>query len=466
MNLLAEGLYLLLILCTGYAVLSAIRPQPSMRLVELFALTGTLGAGCIGLLLFWSSLAGYAPTRTILLVIGLCIGTSLCVLWKKNRLILPVFRPGKKARDWLPVIPWLLIGYALIVLALKSLAGPVDEWDGFAIWAFKAKVLAHSALNPVPAYFHDLTLSYSHLDYPLMVPFLIAGDFSATGGTGDPAAKFISLFLDALLVPMIYAGLRWKLKAFPAAALAAVLALLPAVGRYSGTVCADVPLAVFYSGTIIYLARWIARPRWQFLMLAVLFGTFTAFTKNEGLVLALAGGGTIFILGILRQRWQHRAGAIFFFAGLLALHGAWLLWNRQLPRTHEDYGSKIFSPLLVDNFPRLKQILPALMVHACDPADWGFFCGLAAVMIAIGWRGVRLLHAQTAWLMFGMQMASYLMVYIVTPWDLNVLIPTTANRLILQTLPAIFLIAGWHWAAMARTPVDPANTGRTSTSPG
>jgi hypothetical protein len=386
----------------------------------------------------------------LLLGIGTGVVAGLSVLWKTNRLIMPVFRLHLKSRNLWLMIPLLLVCYTLVVMALKSLAGPVDEWDGFSIWAFKAKVLADSTLTPAPAYFHDLTLSYSHLDYPLMVPFLIAGDYSATGGTYDLSAKFVSVFLDALLVPMVYAGLRWRLKAFPAAMLAATLALLPTIGRYSGIVCADIPLAVFYTGTLIYSARWVASPRWQFLVLAALFAAFTAFTKNEGLVLSLAGGGAILILGTCLRQWKHRIGGIFFFIGFLALNGAWIWWNHQLPRTHEDYGSKIFSLLLLENSQRMEQILPALIVYAGDPSNWGFASCFAVIVIAFGWRGFRLNHLQVVWLMFGMQMASYIIAYIVTPWDLTELLPKTADRLILQATPAICLIAGWHWAVLFR----------------
>ena len=67
------------------------------------------------------------------------------------------------------------------MIVAVALSSPLVEWDAFAIWGFKAKVLVHEALRPAPAYFHDLTLSYSHLDYPLMVPFLTAGAYAAMG---------------------------------------------------------------------------------------------------------------------------------------------------------------------------------------------------------------------------------------------------------------------------------------------
>jgi hypothetical protein len=218
----------------------------------------------------------------------------------------------------------------IVVVALSS---PLTEWDAFAIWGFKAKVLAHEALRPTPAYFHDLTLSYSHLDYPLMVPFLTAGAYAAMGTVDDQTGKLVSVFLDVLIVPMVYLGLRWKLRRLPAACLSATLAMLPVMFRYGGVGCADLPLAMFYAGSILYVARWIDRQQWPDLILAILFSAFVAFTKNEGMVLALMNGAVLLGFGLWGGRRRAGVGAAAFFTGLLAMDAAWLIWSRSLPRT-------------------------------------------------------------------------------------------------------------------------------------
>ena len=240
----------------------------------------------------------------------------------------------------------------IVVVALSS---PLAEWDAFAIWGFKAKVLAHEALRPTPAYFHDLTLSYSHLDYPLMVPFLTAGAYAAMGTVDDQTGKLVSVFLDVLLVPMVYLGLRWKLRRLPAACLSAILAMLPVMFRYAGVGCADLPLAMFYAGSIFYVARWIDRQQWPDLILAILFSAFAAFTKNEGTVLALMNGAVILGFGLWSGRRRAWIGAAAFFAGLLAMDAAWLIWSRNLPRTHEDYGSKLLSSAGGDPFAKIER---------------------------------------------------------------------------------------------------------------
>jgi hypothetical protein len=350
----------------------------------------------------------------------------------------------EKGDGWI-VVPLVVIMAGLAMIAVGALSTPMVEWDAFAIWGFKAKVLTHEALRPTPAYFHDLTLSYSHLDYPLMVPFLTAGAYAAMGTVDDQTGKLVSVFLDVLMVPMVYLGLRWKLRRLPAACLSAILTMLPVMFRYGGVGCADLPLAMFYAGGILYVARWIDRQQWQDLFLAILFSAFVAFTKNEGTVLALING--VVILGF--ELWVRRRaliGTAVFFTGLLALDVAWLIWSRSLPRTHEDYGPKLLSSLVVTHLPRLKEIIPAMLVQATEFHVWGLLWIMAVVLALLGRRALTRPYVLALWILLGLHLMSYALAFSVTPWDFAVLMPMTMDRLLLHTVPAVIFLAGWHWA--------------------
>ena len=208
-------LYLLLIALLGYALLSLIHPSRQLTIIQLIGLGPAVGAGATGLLLFWASLLGFAPSRSVLAIIAVMTLAVLLVMKKKNRLArIKILASDWEKGDGWTVMPLAMILAGLTMIAVIALSSPLAEWDAFAIWGFKAKVLTHEALRPTPAYFHDLTLSYSHLDYPLMVPFLTAGAYAAMGTVDDQTGKMVSVFLDVLLVPMVYLGLRWKLRRF------------------------------------------------------------------------------------------------------------------------------------------------------------------------------------------------------------------------------------------------------------
>jgi hypothetical protein len=442
-------LYLLLIVLVGYAVLSAIQPAGRMTIVQLFGLGPSIGAGTMGLLLFWASLIGFAPSRTVLATIGVLTLASLLVVNKMNRLARIKFR----ATDWEKGDGWMFVPLAVLVTGLVMIVAsavslPFMEWDAFAIWGFKAKVLTHEALRPAPAYFHDLTLSYSHLDYPLMVPFLTAGAYAAMGTVDDQTGKLVSVFLDVLLVPMVYLGLRWKLRRLPAASLTAIVAMLPVMFRYGGVGCADLPLAMFYAGSIFYVARWIDRQQEQDLILAILFSAFAAFTKNEGMVLALMNGAVILGFGLWSGRRHAWVGAAAFFAGLVALDAAWLIWSWGLPHTHEDYGSKLLSSLVATHLPRLKEIIPAMLVQTTEFHVWGLLWIMAGMLALLGWRALARPYMLAVWILLGLHLMSYALAYSVSPWNLATLMPMTMDRLLLHTVPAVIFLAGWHWAEL------------------
>jgi hypothetical protein len=447
MTLLACCLYLLLILLVGYALLSFIHPSSRMTMVQLIGLAPAIGAGTMGLLLFWASLIGFAPSRKVLVIVGVLTLACLLVMKQKNRLArINILATDWKNGDGWTVAPLIITAAALVMIVVVALLSPLSEWDAFAIWGFKAKVLTHEALRPTPTYFHDLTLSYSHLDYPLMVPFLTAGAYAAMGTMDDQTGKLVSVFLDILLVPMVYLGLRWKLRRLPAACLSTILAMLPVMFRYAGVGCADLPLTMFYAGSILYVARWIDRQQWPDLILAILFSAFAAFTKNEGAVLALMNGAVILGFGLRGGRRRAWVGAAVFFAGLLAVNAAWLIWSRGLPRTHEDYGSKLLSTAVVTDLPRLKEIIPAMLVQIAEVHVWGLLWIMAVMLALLGWRALARPYVLALWILLGLHLMSYALAYSVTPWDLSVLMPMTIDRLLLHTIPAVIFLAGWHWA--------------------
>jgi hypothetical protein len=447
MAFLACGLYLLLMALVGCAVMAAIHPAGRVSLSQLAGLGPAIGAGTLGLLLFWSSLIGFAPSRNLLVIIGGLTLASLLFMKTRNRLPQVVIWTARweKSDGWMG-LPLLVIALAATLMVTGALSMPLADWDAFAIWGFKAKVLAHEALRPTPAYFHDLTLSYSHLDYPLMLPFLTAGAYASMGTVDDQAGKLVSVFLDLWMVPVLYCGLRWKLRRLPAAWLSAIAALLPVMFRYAGVGCADFPLAMFYAGSIFFVAKWIEERQGKDLIPAILFSAFAAFTKNEGLVLALANGLVILGFGLWRRRQRDWIGGAVFFAGLLAIQAAWLFWSSSLPRTHEDYGSKLLSTSVAAQLPKLQQIIPAMAVQAAEFRSWGLLWVLTGVMALLGWRVFARRYVLAVWILLGLHLMSYALAYSVTPWDLSVLMPMTLDRLLLHTVPAVILLAGWHWA--------------------
>lgn len=447
-------LYLLLMVALGYLLFSIIHRGP-LTLAQLLGVVPALGAGTLGWLLFWLSLAGFAPSRLLLGAVGVVVFVGLLALARIHRLA-PVngsLLPQRLTK--VETVIWLSIIFVLAVVLVSSLSVPLVEWDAFSIWGFKAKVLIHVALCPTPAYFHDFTLSYSHLDYPLMTPFLTAGAYAAMGSVNDQTGKLVSVFLDVLVVPLVFLGLRWKLPRLPALCLCLMLVLLPTFLRYAGCGCADLPLATFYSGSILFVVRWIELQKWEDLILVVLFSSFMAFTKNEGLVLALINGLVLLLFAARKRQLRAWQGVVFFGIGWLAVNAAWLIWHHHLPRTHEDYGAKLMSVYLWASLPKLKLVVWKMFLQSTAIHQWGWLWIMTGLLVALGWRAFWRPGVLALWVLLVLHLLAYALVYCVTPWNLDLLLATTLNRLLWHTIPAVFLLAGWHWAEIKTQSLSP-----------
>jgi len=227
------------------------------------------------------------------------------------------------------------------------------EWDAFAIWGFKAKVLTHEALRPTPAYFHDLTLSYSHLDYPLMVPFLRRARMPRWEQLMTRPGNCVG-----------FSGCSDCADGLSGAAMETAAAAGSVLERDTGHAAGDVPIR----------GRPVARTcRWRCFMPAAFFTWPDGLTGNNGpdsfwqSCLALRcvhekrrdgigvdewrGAPGIWTLGRSARAW---VGAVVFFAGLLAMDAAWLIWNRGLGHAPRRLLIEIIVIGFGDPFAKIK----------------------------------------------------------------------------------------------------------------
>lgn len=457
--------YVAVLLLLGYAVLSAVLGSERRGVFELVGASIGLGAGTLGLLFFFASLAGMVPSRRLLVLFGLSAAAALLALGKSRRLALPGgwgSREPLTPRDGMTLGVLLLFLYAAAAVASHALAFPLYEWDAFAIWGLKAKVVAAQPLRECADYFQDGTLSYSHQDYPLLIPFLIAGLYGAVGEVNESAGRLIFPLLFLGFATLLYGGLRRKLTRPLAATLAAAGAAAPILLRWSGAGVADPALSFFHLGGVLFLADWLDRFQKQDLILAGLFSAFAAFTKNEGLALLLLNtlAATLFSLrGIDRQRCITMACVA---AGALALLLPWLVFRHGLPKSHENYADRLTLSTFVENASRLKLILPAFLAQMTDWKQWGPIWLLLPLSAALGRQALLRRGAQALWLLLILHLALYVTIYVVTPWNVVEQMQISLDRLLLHVLPTAAVLIRLHLQAANMT--APPNEERASPS--
>jgi hypothetical protein len=452
--MLGAATYLVLLLLIGYPTLSAIAGRQRRSLWRSAGTVAALGAGQMGFLLLCWSLVGGRPTDGVVCALDVMALAATLWLWRTGRLLLPELRADSSlaTTDRWVIAPAVAISGVVALVALLAIGNPVIDWDAFAIWGTKARWLLAQPLTPRPALFSDLSLSYSHLDYPLLFPFLTAGAYAMAGGPIEQAGQFLCPFLLAALASILYDGVRDYLPRLPSAFLVLVVMLLPQTLYFAPTGQAALPLLVFYAGSLVALARWTNSGGREHVILLALFSVFLALTKNEGLALAVINGTAVLSVCLFRgtrRRWLDCGLGIGMFVVLVL---PWTLWNWSTPRSHEDYGSLLRPGVILGNHDRLPAILAHLQRSFLDAHSFGWFWLLLPLLAVAGYRAWRKADVRVLWFAWLAHISLYVLIFMVTPWELQELLKITSARLLLHAVPAATLIAACHWSSVRGAP--------------
>jgi hypothetical protein len=452
--------YLGLLFFCGYAVVAPLS-KGRCRL-EIAGLSACLGPALMGLLLLLLSMLGMKPSRAELLIIAIPAAAA-SALWLK--LPAPRSRPVKRAfppvaKFW-AVLCAAGILYALVSIAADALTNPVTEWDAFAIWQLKGKLLAVYPLFPKPGYFSTLSLSFSHLRYPLLWPMISAGMHAMTG-TLDDAGKMPSILLAVGLPLALYSALRESRSR--AVSLAAIALMLNVSTLYNcgGSGTAEMPLTAFYGGSILCLLRWQKRGFFGDFVLAALFTAMLPLTKNEGAPLAIINALAVLFFAPMEWPKAMRAAALFC-AIVFALYLPWLLFVHGIPSSDEDYIHRLTPGLMLAHLDRLPTILAAFWReatfaryadHPGITADWGLFWLILGLLAIAQWRKFKAKAVSMLGILLVLHFAAYIPPYLVVgdQWHLTELLDVTTGRLLLHMAPAAALLIGLLWPTWAEEP--------------
>jgi hypothetical protein len=406
-------------------------------------------------LLFWASLLGQRPSWPVLEFILAGAAALLFVSSRRDWIVAPSAKKISRIKElgWTSIVPLLAVVYLVvsqIAVSWHALSFPLIEWDAFAIWGLKAKVIYYDSLLSNPAYFRAVTLSYSHLDYPLGLPFLLSGVYAAVGEVNDQLAKVIFPFLSAAFILMLFDSCRWKLNSKKSLIIAAICIGNSPFARWAGSGNADLLLTFYYGGSVIYLLRWIESRGTGDLVISALFSAFGAFCKNEGLVLAAMNLMILLInAGIIRQKKIFGATALFIIIQALFIL-PWLIWSLDIPRTHENYFGRLDIATITNNLPRLGIILPIFLHQIYQIDHWGVIWILLIAFAMIGWRAFTAGPVIWGWILFILHILLYILAFVVTPWHIDVLVLSSLDRLLMHLIPLLGLLASLHWAFITR----------------
>jgi hypothetical protein len=428
-------LYFLSMPLLGLLILQLVSPGRRWPAGEAMGLSLVLGMGAVAMLMFGLSLAG---CRTATFFPGLlCAMSALGLLMVRPRV---EFAPPARRDVFVQTIPAVLTILAVCTAVALSQKGGFDRGDAFCIWALKGRALALDPLSHSPAVFHASDYQESHPNYPLLVPFLIAGAYQACGSFNDAVAKLIFPLMLASTALTAWFGLRRVTSARIAAGCTATWVVTPAMVVWSSIGYADTALAMFVFAAGLHFVVYVRDQQPAHARIACLCCAFAAFTKNEGLTVATI---LLMVVLFLALRSPRQLAHLLIGAAIaLVMVMPWLILRGNLTASDENYPARLSLVTIWQNIGRMGVIVPALFRESMSLAVWGIFW--PAVPIALVMHPRRLV--QRPGLLVGlamlMQLATYVIVYLITPWNITELLNVTVQRLLIHVSPlALLLIA-------------------------
>jgi hypothetical protein len=329
----------------------------------------------------------------------------------------------------------IALGCALLIAALLAgllVAGlrPLSDWDAWSIWGRKAVVLTSGGLDK--RVFAGDPYSFSHLEYPILLPLFESVYFRAMG-VADTQAIHATLWLlyVACMGSIAYLGSRFT-RIWVWLPVVLALAFGPAFYGQLLSGYADVPMGLFAAPGVVCFGLWLRERDWRWLALGGLLLGAAANVKNEGLLLMVAVFVAAAIVVAAGRDWRLLGRLGLGALGVLVAVTPWRLWTAAHDITSSLPISKGLDPSYLSERssrvgPTLKALLPML-----ESGTLSYVVPLALVVVVTGaaTRGIRRVAA--FYLLAGLgTLASVVWAFVITADGLDWQVATSGSRVIM-----------------------------------
>lgn len=402
---------------------------------ELFGI-GTLLAMACGLVsraLFGNVTPGFC----LFTVLGL-ISLAFALKEQKNNLKRNIFNKKQYHREGRPRLlvmywRWVMIGVIVLLVfwsLLMSVIVVPDDWDAWAIWGAKAKVLALGRGSLA-----DVTF-FGHGDYPLLWPTLWAYSAWLCGGWEEMlvrgwGAVFLVLCVWEIGV-IVLRTIGDRTLAYLAGALFVSMPAVPLIASWS---YAETP---FWFLTICCFGTMLLRSdenSWKVPVMTGILAVAAAYTKNEGVMYS-----AIIVIALIVFPSKNHYRDVFLFVVVFGLcYFPWYYWTTvsQHMVSHATSGLHLDFENIRRATGRIPAAAEAIWRIWGDVRQWNIMLWAALTFIAIGlWS-----REGRRWLLIPVGMLlGYFVIIIFHQAEIYWQVGTSWNRLTIHVMP--FLIIG------------------------
>lgn len=414
--------------------------KPAALAVKLFLGTG-LGIGLTSCLYFLRLLAAPGQGGYLLIQVGLLLLVLLALLrqkWNSWR-VSPPSTTLMPVQILLTVVAILVSAVALYFLVSTARLSPHGDYDAHAIWNLRARFIFRSGEAWENA-FSPLVNRNFHMDYPLLVPLSVVGGWNTLGVEALRIPTVLSmLFLMGMAGTMYFTLVH--LRSVSQAALAAILLLAtPGLLLYSTFQTADIPLTFYFVASVSLLILAQHENDRRLMLLSGLMAGLAAWTKNEGLTFVLLMAVCTLVLFAERRVFHELVaflGGTAFPLLTVLVFKTWVSANNDLFANNPVLQ---IVPRIFDG-ERYARIFTHLLSELGGLGDWPV--SILVVLLVYGWiMGAaknRSRAERAVWLIPFLQLAIYLLIYLITPHDLDWHMNYSMSRLLIHVFPLALL---------------------------
>jgi hypothetical protein len=421
---------------------------PAGRLAWFWRLTLAAGLGTGVSALTWGAMliaAGPSRHTAIAIDAGLWSAIVLAGAWHRGIAVAHSSPVGQERSYGVALAVFVAaVATAAVAFYAHSTALPHGNWDAWAIWNLKARFIERGAADGAWIDLFNRDIAWSHPDYPLLLPWLIARGWTYAGReTVAVPIAYAALFSAGTVAVLVVSIAR--LRHTGAGLLAgAFLAAAPAFVTYGPVQCADVPLAFFLVTTVTLIAEAERAQRPSGWLLAGLAAGLGAWTKNEGAGFWIVSVMVFVGWVLLRSPRGRGRGPLLMVAASAPLVLALAVF-KSFVGVENDVVNVRTLPMLFTNIidaERVTTVLSAVGMELWNGgAEWVGVLPILGLYVLVrgGYRSREAVVGRSA-AVITIMLAAYTAVYVQTPLDLRWHLQTSVDRLLLQLLPAIIWI--------------------------
>jgi len=402
-------------------------------------------------LLFFNYRFGYLVIQVLVLIILVVL---VFLRKKDNSNLLKNLKPPNYLQIFFLVVIGAIIILSLNIFYTMTMHRPYGVWDAWAMYNRTARFIFRGGIHWENAFTPELPW-YFHADYPPLVALNIASGWNAIG---EETLRIPMVIGGAFLfgsAGLLFAGVNaYKTLGQATLAAGALFSISGFIGVGAMQV-SDIPISFFILSTGILLYIHSRKKQKELFILAGLSAGLAAWTKNEGVLFAIAS--CIAVLLAYRNNlkttfWWFILGLIFPMAIVVFFKIALAPSGDLLPAPSEQIYHFI-------NLKRHQIILEKLLGSIKSWMNWGL---LSVYVLFFGISGIKKSNSAilAGFIMLILQLLGYYIIFLVTPHSLEWHL-LAFPRILLQITPLFF----FFYFSLVRAPESIFQSGKVIVSP-